>query len=77
VFTVRLPAELEAEGVSITQVAQEHRVSAGEDIEIHFFLLFPKCLLDTRGEAHISVEVLEQGTGLSELKTLTVVGPTS
>ncbi len=75
VFTVRLTPEFETAGVSITQVAQEHRVLAGEDVEIHFFLIFPKSLLDARGEAHISVQVYERGTGRSEQKMLSVVGP--
>lgn len=76
-FTIGLPKEALTQGLTLTQAQATHRLQSGETKEVHFFIVFPKNLLNSKGETSINVKFSDSQSGLIELRKVNGVGPYS
>lgn len=75
VFQIQMAPVWAAKGLKITMSDANQVVSAGQDKVVHFFAVYPKSLLDSRGELTAHLEITESSSTRTEEKTLRLVGP--
>ncbi|MGZ3723721.1 MAG: cytochrome c oxidase accessory protein CcoG [Bdellovibrionales bacterium] len=74
-FEIQLPAELAAQGITLTQNSPTTVVNSGESSEAHFFLIFPRKILTPLGDLQFEITFTEQRSHSIGKKSVTVVGP--
>ncbi len=76
-FTIELSEEQKNQGLVLTQLQSTNTVKTGETKEVHFFITFPKNILNFKGETTLKVEVQERTSGSSQILKVNGVGPYS
>lgn len=56
-FSVRLPAELAEQGVSLTQAQAQLSIPSGRNMETHLFVTFPAAAFDQEGRSQVKIQV--------------------
>lgn len=64
-------------GVQLTQAVPTHTVAAGESVEPHLFVSFPRALLGSDGQIRFKILVRDRITGVESRVEVTGLGPYS
>lgn len=74
-FQIFISEAWQARGVLLTQGPTSQDLLQGQDKEVHFFITFPKDLVDSNGETKIQFQILEAKKNISEALDIQLVGP--
>lgn len=74
-FELSLPEAEAAQGVKLTQSKAKQSLKTGEGVEAHFFISFPKQVLNATGERTVHLRLQEHGSGREEDVHVITVGP--